>query len=210
MGRVIPKGKQDRLTFLRTHIPGWIANAAGLGLDAAQVAELSASLAEAEAAYKDHLIKQMAARNATADSDVAIDRATKLASSVILKVRGLAAVEESIAPFIAAGIPTPKNPVRAPQAPPMPSITSITMAKGAITIKWTGSLSETDFFTLYRKTSGRQPSLVACLRGFSFLDYEAPLDEGDIQYYVVAHRRGIEVASPITTFMLPTPSRHAA
>ncbi|HJP83825.1 MAG TPA: hypothetical protein VJ835_10005 [Fimbriimonadaceae bacterium] len=210
MGRVIPKGKQDRLTFLRTHIPGWIANAAELGLDAAQIAQLSASLAEAEAAYKDHLIKQMAARNATAVSDNAIDRATKLAASVILKVRGLAAVEESIGPFIAAGIPTPKKPVRAPQAPPMPHITSITMATGAISIKWTGSLSETDFFTLYRKTSGGRPSLIACLRRFSFLDYAAPLDEGDLQYFVVAQRRGIEVASPITSFMLPNPKHRAA
>ena len=210
MGRVIPKGKQNRLTFLQTHIPGWIANAAELGLDAAQVAQLSASLAEAEAAYKSHLRKQAAARNATATSDLAIDRATKLAASVILKVRSLAAIEESNAPFIVARIPTPNKPVRAPQAPPMPRIKSMKMASGAITIKWTGSLSETDFFTLYRKTSGQQPSLVACLRGFSFLDYAAPLDEGDLRYFVIAHRRGIEVASPINTFMLPTPSHHAA
>lgn len=210
MGRVIPKGKSNRLDFLRAHVPQWIANAAELGLDAITVASLTATLADAEDAYADHVAKQNEARAATISSDDAIDRATRLASTVVLKVRALAVSGDGNAAYSVAQIPPPKKPARTKVPPTAPQITSMTMAQGVLTIKWSGSLTGTDFFTIYRAGPDGKPVVLKSLRALDYRDESVPLDQGDVQYFVVANRRGIEAASPRAAFLVPRQLSKAA
>lgn len=187
---LVPETKQGIVDFYVVHASPWDTNKAAIGLTAAQITDLQAKIAAAQA-------KMLAAQQVREESlaatralDQAIKDLSKAGSVLITAIRATA--EGSADPtnvYNLAQIPPPATPTPAPvpDAPEMlqPQIDSY----GSIVLRWKGTLAYSTFFNVYRKlgTSGSWQNLGA-VGSKSFTDAGVPGGTAVVCYYVTAQR----------------------
>jgi hypothetical protein len=116
--RVIPRNKVPKITFCQVHLPKWSENAAELGLDPLDIAELEQRTEAARVAYNTHYAARMAARSARQRLDIAINSMTTLAASMVKQIRAKAQTQgPRIYPLASLPAPDKGSPIGKPGTP---------------------------------------------------------------------------------------------
>ena len=180
------------LTFGEAHDILWKTGYAGIGITEAQGTAYSAKVTAARTKYDAMIIARDAARDATADWNVAAKDMYDEASMLIGMIKAYAetqAVPQTV--YSAASIPAPATPV--PAGPPV-DCTGLSAAltnSGNVELSWNGSLAYGQFFSVWRKLSGEANwTLLGSIRSKSFIDETVPEGTAGSQYQVKAQRGG--------------------
>src|SRR5690242_11600148 len=107
--RLIPKDKQAKIQFCRSHLDRWAEHAEELGVTPEQVADLAAATEAAQLALTAQLQAQAAARAATLRLKIALQTMQTQASVIVRTVRTTARTAgDNVYPL--ASIPAPAKP----------------------------------------------------------------------------------------------------
>lgn len=151
---VVPKARDELLTFFQLRIEKWLADPGSIGLDAQQAADVAAAyeaLAEAEREAADLKRRTMAAVARAANQDEALRR---LGGAAINSIRAYAQAKDDPNVFVRASIPAPRrrSPLPAPEAPR--SVTPRLTSHGTVEVTWEASVAHGTTFLVYRRVMG--------------------------------------------------------
>lgn len=156
---IIPDKKVEQVQFCESHVSIWEAQAANLGLTAAQCAAFKNATAAAREAYDAAQAAKQAAKAAVTNQDQAISAAVASAADLIRVIKSFAELSNNPnAVYAIAQIPPPATPAPTP-APGKPTNITISLeSTGAVTLSWDASNSAASsgaFFNVSRKLPGQ-------------------------------------------------------
>lgn len=112
---IVPKKNSEKVAFYASKTTGWSTNAVAIGTTAAAVTDLTTKVTAATTKIAAALAAKEAAKNATADADLAVKDMAHAGAAIIQQIKAKAAVSgPSI--YILAQIPAPATP--SPVPPP--------------------------------------------------------------------------------------------
>lgn len=192
---VVPAGTPEKLAFFETRLPVWAADAEGIGLSAAQIAELTALTVAARNAYNAAITARAAARAATQAQNDAIGAMAGLGGDLVKTIRAFAQTTDDPAVFAAAQIPAPRPKTPLGPAPTPTNLTAELTNSGGIRLRWTASSRGRTGFVIERRLTrqGEIPgawSLIGTSVAKSFTDNAVPTGLESAQYRVTAERPG--------------------
>jgi len=202
---LVPQTKTGALNFFQSRLAAWNGDPAAVGLTPQQVTDISA----ATFAAQDSLIAAQqtynAARSATAANDSDIAAMRTVGAGVISTVRAFAKATGDAEVYALADIPAPKAPTPA-GTPDAPTNTRGSIdSRGAVELRWNGSLAYHTFFEVYRMFAGQSEwTLLASVGTKAFVDVTIPPGSTSaISYYIQARRGELtsEPSAPITVRM---------
>jgi hypothetical protein len=116
--RVVPRNLVPQIEFCERHLAGWLAHAEEIGTSSETVAALAELAANARAAYLTQQTKQLAARAATVNCDLAIGEMEKATRAIILQVRAKASADgDGVYSLASISSPAAPSPVGPPGTP---------------------------------------------------------------------------------------------
>lgn len=187
----IPPRNDDAVAWCVSHLPIWLDNAASIGLDPAELAELSARITEANTRLTARNQAQDAASGAVGSFNEAATDMRTLAALQVAKVRTFAKGSDTPAiVYEDAQIPAPADPTPRP-APGTPTLFVITLEQsGALSVKFkcpnpprVGALT----YRVERSIGAQQPFVYLMnAKERSFVDDTVPNGTGDVTYRVTA------------------------
>jgi hypothetical protein len=112
---IVPEKKDEKIAFFASKTTGWSTNAVAIGTTAAAVTDLTTKVTAAQTRIAAALAAKEAAKNATADADLAVGDMARAGAAIIQQIKAKAAVSGP-AIYILANIPAPATP--SPVPPP--------------------------------------------------------------------------------------------
>ncbi|HVU65083.1 MAG TPA: hypothetical protein VHC70_13970 [Phycisphaerales bacterium] len=210
--KLLPAGRADLLSYLRTHIPIWQADPEAVGLAPERVADLAALLEEAGAAFANAQVMRNEARAATLASNLRLGGLRESAAAVLGTIKSFARNQQNSgaeggapAVYAAAGIDLPLDPAPLPAPGPVQDPRIAVDTRGRPTIAWKpphprdarerAASSSGLTYTVQRKRPGEADyTIVAAGKMLHITD--EPLAAGATMYMVRAQRG--EAAGPWT------------
>ena len=202
---LVPASKTGAISFFQSRIAAWSADPAAIGLSAQDVADITSSTAAAQASLLAAEEAYNAARSATATNDADIMNMRTLGASLISTIRAFAKTSGDPSVYTKADIPAPKapTPAGAPDAPT--NVSGAINSRGAVELKWEGTLAFHTFFEVYRMFEGQsQWTLLVSVGAKAFEDDTIPPDTTSAVKYFVQAKRGelrSDPSDPITIRM---------
>ncbi len=136
---VVPDTRIGKIEFYEAHVAPWTANAAAIGLDAADVANLATLTSDARDAYNAAEAARLAARAATLafyDAVRAMHSGAGAGQDMIDTIRNHARVKNDSNVYVLAQIPAPATPgVTPPPGTPFDLRIGL-LQTGALELKW--------------------------------------------------------------------------
>lgn len=187
----IPRENDAAVTWCATHLPIWIDNAATIGLDPIELADLAALITEADTRLTARNQAQDAASGAVGTFNEAADAMRDNAALQVAKIRTFA--KGSSTPAIVyedAQIPAPADPSPRP-APGTPTLFTVGLEQsGALMVNFkcpnpprVGGLS----YIVHRSVGAQQPfEYLDTVTERSFEDGTVPAGSSDVTYRVTA------------------------
>lgn len=112
---IVPEKKAEKVAFYASKTPVWAASAVAIGTTTAAVTDLTTKTDTAQDKIAAALAAHEAAKNATADADLAVREMAQAGAAILQQIKAKAAVAgDSI--YILAQIPAPATP--SPVGPP--------------------------------------------------------------------------------------------
>jgi hypothetical protein len=138
---VIPGSTHQQLEWLEAHLPTWQANAAAIGLSAAQVTALAALVTAARTAFDAMLIARDDSKSATMLFNNAIAAALDPARDYVKTIKAFAETSGNPDVYALANVPPPAEPVPvgAPGSPV--NLSGVMAANGTLTLTWDAAVS---------------------------------------------------------------------
>jgi hypothetical protein len=195
---VIPPAKEDMIAFFASHVPVWAANAEQIGLDPADVAELSALLSAAQTALATQAAKDDEKLAATAASNQTAKALRTAGAGDLATIKAFAKDTKDPSVYTKAQIPEPAG--RSPAPPPsMPYDLEASIDNNGhvvLIFKADNAQSHTGaFFEVRRKLDGQNTfTLIGSTGTKSFTDQGIESGTASAIYNVTA-RRG-DLGSP--------------
>ena len=206
---IIPDKKVQQVQFCESHAPVWTANAAAIGLTAAQCTAFTTFTTNARKAYNDAQNAKQAYRAAVTNQNQALSAATANAADLIRVIKGFAEFTSNPnAVYSIAQIPPPAAPVPAQPPGKAGNILVTLEPSGAITITWDAedsTASTGGFFNISRKLPGQTsfmiiggaPGSTMEARRMTFTDYTVPTSAAQTgAQYIIQGRRGTMMGTP--------------
>ncbi len=202
---LVPDSKTGAINFFQSRIAAWSADPAAIGLSSQQVMDISAATGAAQTTLLAMQQAYNTARSATATNDADIETMRAVGSNIISTIRAYAKTTGDPNVYVLADIPAPKppTPAGAPDAPT--NVTGVINNRGAVELKWEGTLAFRTFFEVYRMFEGQsQWTLLASVGAKAFEDDTIPPDTTSAVKYFVQAKRGelrSDPSEPITIRM---------
>ncbi len=202
---IIPRTLIGRIEFFEQHLPVWATDPAAIGLDAAQIADLTVRTAQARADYEAALAIRNSAKAATETQKSSVDFMYDLGADLVKTIRAFAETTDDDSVYAAAQIPAPAPPT--PTGPPeMPTnVTADVNNFGYVVISWKGSRAVGTQFILQRQMIPVDaPAGPWTYAGSSvtndYTDTTVPTGFAGVSYRVYAQRPGgtSDVSTPTT------------
>lgn len=203
---VLPESKLEQIQFCESHIPVWSANAAAIGLTAAQVTSLQTLTTTARSSYSSSQSTRQAAKGATTTFHNNTSAMRKAAADLIALIKAFAESKNDPNVYGIAQIPPPSPPT--PSTPPgQPFNFGVAVEPtGALTLSWeseNSAASSGGFFTVQRRlgagggyfTIGGTPGVGGGGRRTSFTDDTLPAGTPTVSYIVIP-KRGTQTGTP--------------
>ncbi len=198
------------MEFFRNHLSRWTEQAEAIGLDAQQLATLTAELEAAEAARREAVAIQQAARSATNAFYRAEKRLTATGRAAIATIKARAAKEQNSSVYSQAWLspPSPGSPTPAPARPMWGDVWIDT--NGAVHLSWKAEASGPSsgvYFMILRRAPGEAMwRTLDAVQRTSFIDeHPAPLTPGESTVYALIARRG-DKRSPMSPMLAVRPA----
>lgn len=155
---VLPENRTDLIIFCEAHVPVWAANAAAIGLTAAQVTALQNFTTVARTKFNGAQAARQASLAATDDFYNSVRSMRGQAADLVRLIKAKAEADNNPNVYVLAQIPPPSAPTALP-APGKPTDIQITLNPGgSITLSWESTNSAPSsgaFFLVSRRiTSG--------------------------------------------------------
>ncbi|MEQ8316330.1 MAG: hypothetical protein RIE77_10675 [Phycisphaerales bacterium] len=187
----IPRENDAAVAWCAAHLPIWIDNAASIGLDPAELADLSTLISEANTRLTARDQAKDAASGAVGTFNEAAGTMRELAALQVAKIRTFAKGSDTPAiVYEDAQIPAPADPTPRP-APGTPTLFTITLEQsGALQVDFkcpnpprVGALT----YRVERSIGAQQPFVFLLnAKERSFTDGTVPSGSGDVTYRVTA------------------------
>lgn len=172
---VLSEKRSEVIQFFTQRLTAWQANAAQIGLDPAQVTELSGLTSTASSSYQTALTKRQESKDATLSFHEDTDALRDLGAALIATIKAFAEATGDAGVYALASIPEPADPT--PSAPPaVPNnITLLMRAQGSVELTWDGSLAGGTFYEVQRSLDdGTSWSTIASIPARETLDETVP------------------------------------
>lgn len=202
---LIPKGIEEKISFIITHAELWEPSPGSVGLDAATVAAVLALGQAAEAKQAEAEAARLNSTQVTAERNDALDAAVKEITLAIQEIKTFAGrSSDPGAVYTAAGLPEPKTPTEL-KAPPAPTDVTVTFenTNGSALVKWRNPTSvafmgKTYFFVERKLTEPVAGSglpvtdweQIGVSHDRDFTDTALPSGYGQVLYQIRATRNG--------------------
>ncbi|VAX42517.1 hypothetical protein MNBD_PLANCTO03-1338 [hydrothermal vent metagenome] len=202
---LVPDSKSGAISFYQSRIAVWAADPAAIGLSAQQIGDITSATGTSQASLLAMQEAYNTARSATAINDTDIADMRAIGASLISTIRAYARTSGDMSVYTKADIPAPKTPTPAgtPDAPT--NVTGRINNRGAIELKWEGTLAFHAFFEVYRMFEGQtQWTLLASIGKKAFEDDSIPPSTTTaVQYYIQARRGELrsDPSDPVTIRM---------
>lgn len=200
---VTPKQLLQRLEFYEQRAPGWVTNAATIGLTPEQATQLQNLVTGTRTAYDDAQAARNAAKSATATQDAAFDTMDTFGAQMIKIIRAFGVATDDPSVFATAQIPEPKEPE--PRAPVHPSNVTFSLENnGALEARWDGTIVPGTSFLVDRQVwsvSGQPTGFarVATVSERRFVDTDIPTGTATATYRVSALKGGQQTTGAQST-----------
>ena len=200
---VTPNQLLQRLEFYEQRAPGWVTNAATIGLTAQQAGELADAVTATRTAYDAAQAARSAAKSATITQEAAFDTMDTLGAQFIKIIRAFGIATDDPGVFATAQIPEPKTPE--PVAPVNPNNLSFTLdSNGALEARWDGRTFAGTSYLIDRQTwdgTGQPTAFVriATVTERRFVDTGVPAGTATATYRVSALKGGQQTAGTQST-----------
>jgi hypothetical protein len=193
---VVPPTRIEKIEFYEAHNPVWAANAAAIGLTAAQVTALTTLTTAARAAFNAQRAAQDAAKAATENFHNKVREMQSQGSDLIKTIKAYADTKNDPNVYVLANIPAPAAPT--PAGPPVAptDLAAVMNSDGTIRLTWKGSLAQRQFFSVWRQLpSQNMPLQIGAVAAKEFTDVTVPRGLNQVVYNVRAHRDA-QVSTP--------------
>lgn len=200
---VTPQRLLERLEFFEQRAPGWVTNAATIGLTTEQATQLQNLVTGTRTAYDDAQAARNAAKSATVNQDAAFDAMDTFGAQMIKIIRAFGIATDDPSVFATAQIPEPKQPE--PRAPVNPSNVAFSLENnGALEVRWDGTIVPGTSFLVDRQiwAGTGQPTAfvrVATVSERRFVDTDIPTGTATATYRVSALKGGQQTAGAQST-----------
>jgi len=185
-----------KLSFFEEHLPVWAVDPAAIGLDAAQIASLSILVAAARTDFDAAAAIRNSAMAATEAQNNSINAMYDLGADLIKTIRAYAETTNDPGVYVAAEIPAPSPPT--PAGPPeKPTELAVgLLPSGGLHLTWKGTLSQSAYFSVYRKAEAESSfTLLDSPADKFFDDTTIPAGANNVTYYIQARRDSFRVDS---------------
>ncbi|MFG0242452.1 MAG: hypothetical protein ACF8R9_06700 [Phycisphaerales bacterium JB054] len=192
---LIPDNKAAAIAFFASHLDAWAGDPGAIGMTAEQVAALAAATDEARATLLAAEEAYNAARSAMAANDAAIAAMRTAGSGAIATIRAYARAagdaSQAADIYARANIPAPRprTPAGTPDAPT--DLRGTIDNRGAVVLRWKGTLADRAFFEVYRMFEGQDAwTLLAAVGAKTWTDEAIPPGVTPAVRYMVQAKRG--------------------
>lgn len=196
MANVLPGPRDEMIQWFSDRIADWAANAASIGLSAAQVTALATLVNDAEGVLAAATAARIASRDATVDYHNGADTLRTYGADLIKVIKAFAESTNDPTVYSTASVPPPAPPTPAgPPDKPTDLEASLVLPYG-IRLNWKGSAARNAYFGIFRRLPGET--------GFTFLqttkdktydDTTIPTGVASVEYYIAAFRDPYQVNS---------------
>ncbi|HRJ27599.1 MAG TPA: hypothetical protein PLO61_08845 [Fimbriimonadaceae bacterium] len=187
--RVLPRTQAETIQWVSTRIEPWTEQATTLGLDPAQVAELTDTLTETEEAYAALHAAKAALQQAQLAFELKYQELRRRTSTSIQAIRAKAQATSNPGLYAEGSVPPPAKPSKSGSPPAPTELTSTLTNDGFIRLDWKARLQDSPFFTIYRQLPGETTfTLLGTSGARQFVDPTLPAGTEFVSYKVVAHR----------------------
>lgn len=203
MTHIVPRNRDEMITFYRTHLPRWQMDPERIGLTVGQVAQIADLLAEAETAEREAAQARSAARCKTDQLNAKADSLRRNGAAAMATIRATARTGDEIEVYEQANIPMPRKPRPTPPPEPVTNLRAQPRADGPVSLTWEGSIAHGQTFEIYRAVDGQRFVLVGSGRFKRWTDTRVPVCAREISYRIVSQRGGrssTEAAQTRVTF----------
>jgi hypothetical protein len=195
---VLPTKIIERLQWFEQRESLWTANAAQIGLQPAQVTQLSGFIATARTKYDEAQTARAASEMSTFMMKEAVRDMSVFGSDLIKTIKAFAETTGNKNVYALASVPppAPPSPAGPPEAPT--DIVGDPNADGTVTVRWRGSLRSQTFFTVWRKIGSAGSFVqIGAVAAKAFIDTGVPQGVASVSYIIRAQRNNL-VSQPST------------
>ena len=196
MASVLPNSREQTISWFTERIDEWAAKASAIGLTAAQVTELATRLAAAETSFDTAVASRIASKNATVNFYNDTDDLKSYGADLIKVIKAFAESSDDPSVYATASVPPPAPPTPA-GAPPQPTeLTATLMPGGSLRLGWKGTVSQSAYFSIFRKAEGETAFTMLDSTDEKFFDDTSiPAGANTVVYYIQARRDEFRVDS---------------
>lgn len=196
MAPVLPSSREQMIAWFSDRVADWAANAAAIGLNPAQAAEIASRIAAAQADLQIAVDSRIASKNATVDFYASADSLREYGADLIKVIKAFAESNDDQGVYALASVPPPAPP--SPAGPPAQptNLTAKLLPGGGLRLTWKGTISQSAFFGVYRKAEGETGfTLLDAPADKTFDDTTIPAEANSVTYYIQARRDDFRVDS---------------
>ncbi len=196
MANVLPASREQLINWFNERIAAWGADPAGIGLTAAQVADLAGRLAASDAALNDANAARIASKDATVVYHSETDDLRAFGADLIKTIKAYAETTNNAGVYAAASVPPPLPPT--PAGPPdrPTDFEAELLSGGGLHLSWKGTTSKSAYFSVFRKAEGETDfTLLDSPKDKFFDDNTIPAGVNSVTYYIQARRDDFRVDS---------------
>ena len=196
MAPVLPNSREQMIAWFNERAPTWAADPTGIGLTAANVAELVSRVSLAETSLSNATATRTSARDATVVFHNDSDDLRGFGADLIKLIKAYAESTNDPNVYAAASVPPPAPPT--PAGPPdMPTnLAAELLNPFGLGLSWKGSVSQSAFFGVWRRLDSETDfTLLKSTTNKDFEDRTLPAGVNTVDYYIAAYRDDFQVNS---------------
>lgn len=193
---VLPRSRQEMITWFSDRAAAWAADPAGIGLTALQVSDMAAKIAASESALGDANASKIASRDATVVYHAETDDLRSFGADLIKVIKAYAESTNDAGVYAAASVPPPAPPTPAGPPDKPTDFEAELLSGGGLHLSWKGTASKSAYFSVFRKAEGETAfTLLDSPKDKFFDDNTIPAGANSVIYYIQARRDDFRVDS---------------
>jgi hypothetical protein len=192
----VPQTIVGKIEFFEQHLPTWSVDPVAIGLNALEVADLATMTAQARADYETAQTSRVTAKGNTEIQNTTVGAMANFGGDLIKTIRAFAEKTDDSSVYAAAGIPAPQPPTPAGPPEQPTALAAALLPGGGLRLTWKGTLSQSAFFSVYRKVEGETNfTLLFAPAAKSYDDTTIPAGVSNVTYFIEARRDDFTVPS---------------
>ena len=196
MPTVLPASREQMITWFSDRAAAWAADPAGIGLTTLQVSDLAAKIAASQSALGDANAARIASRDATVVYYTETDDLRSFGADLIKTIKAYAETTNNPGVYAAASVPPPSPPTPAGPPDKPTDFEAELLSGGGLRLSWKGSVSQSAYFSVFRKTESETDfTLLDSPKDKFFDDNTIPAGANSVTYYIQARRDDFRVDS---------------